>query len=154
MRRIVITVAVVAALFSAFIWAAEQKYLPMPPSFLAETDPEAALRRYPLGVITKQAAFSHHGQATRTVTLPNGNEGWVYQVGEGRGLRTYTLVFNESGVVTDVLYNARDHYNGLTALQLQAQRGACARPGCRAPAIQKNTHRRTLAIGIESNDMA
>lgn len=138
MKRIVITVAVVAALFSAFVWAAEQKYLPMPPSFSAETDPEAALRKYPLGVITKQAAFSHHGQATRTVTLPNGNEGWVYQVGEGRGLRTYTLVFNESGVVTDVLYNARDHYNGLTALQLQAQAGQVLGPDVEPQPFKKH----------------
>lgn len=122
MTRTVIMMAIMmVALFSAFIWAAEQKYPPMPPDFSIKTDMEQALLKYPLGVITQEAAFSHHGQATRKVTLPNGNEGWVYQVGEGTGLRTYTLEFNEKGVVTDVLYNEKGRHNGLTALQLQAQ---------------------------------
>lgn len=93
----------------------------MPPSFSTKTVPEKALRQYPLGVITREAAFSHHGQATRKVTLPNGDEGRVYQVGEGAGLRTYTLEFNEKGVATDVLYNEKWRHNGLTALQVQAQ---------------------------------
>ena len=66
MKRTVITVAVmVTALFSVFTWAAEQKYPPMPPVFSTKTDREEALLKYPLGVITKDAAFSHHGQATR-----------------------------------------------------------------------------------------
>ncbi|MDE2089455.1 MAG: hypothetical protein KGJ12_05490 [Gammaproteobacteria bacterium] len=108
-------------LFSAVSFADESKYPPMPPDFSAKTDMQEALLKYPLGVINKEAAFSHHGQATRKVTLPNGNEGWVYQVGEGAGLRTYTLEFNEKGIVTDVLYNEQGRHNGLTALQLQAQ---------------------------------
>lgn len=122
MKRTMIIVAVMmVALFSAFTRAAEQKYPPMPPTFSTKTDMKEALLKYPLGVITKQAAFSHHGQATRKLTLPNGNEGWVYQVGEGYGLHTYTLEFNDKEIVTDVLYNGNGRHNGQTALQLQAQ---------------------------------
>lgn len=117
----IIMAVLMAALFSAFIEAAESKYPPMPPDFSIKTDTKEALLKYPLGVITQVAAFSHHGQATRKVTLPNGNEGWVYQVGEGYGLRTYTLEFNDKQVVIDVLYNENGRHNGLTALQLQAQ---------------------------------
>ena len=53
----------------------------MPPSFSEQNEPEMVLRAYPLGVTTKQAAFSHHGKALRTLILPNGKEGWVYEVG-------------------------------------------------------------------------
>jgi len=45
--------------------------VPMPPSFNGQSDPETVLRVYPLGVITKQAAFSHHGKATQTLILFN-----------------------------------------------------------------------------------
>lgn len=129
MKRVAITTVVLAlAMSGVFVNAAEQKYLPMPPVFSVAAAPEKTLREYPLGVVTKQAAFSHHGQATRTVKLPNGDEGWVYQVGEGTGLRTYTLVFDTAGVVTDVLYNERNWRNGLTALQLQAQTGRVLGP--------------------------
>ncbi len=118
--------------------AAEQKYLPMPPSFDARTDPEEALTKYPLGAITKQAAFSHHGKEHRTVTLPNGDEGKVYQVGSGMGLRTYTLVFNDKGVVTDVLYNEKGRHNGLTALQLQAQAARVLGPDVETQPFKKH----------------
>ena len=129
---------IAAALLSMFSSAADLKYPPMPPDFSTKTDREEALRQYPLGVITKQAAFSHHGQAIRTVTLPNGNEGWVYQVGEGSGLRTYTLAFNEKGIVTDVLYNEKGRHNGLTALQLQAQAKRILGPDAETPPFEKH----------------
>lgn len=120
-NRATMVIVMALSLFSLFSQAAEQKYPPMPPYFTTRADTEAVLLKYPLGVITKEAAFSHHGQPTRKVTLPNRNEGWVYQVGEGTGLRTYTLEFNGKGVVIDVLYNEQGRHNGLTALQLQAQ---------------------------------
>ncbi len=112
----------------------------MPPSFSEQKEPETMLRAYPLGVTTKQAAFSHHGKALRTLILPNGKEGWVYEVGgkqaqtyqhptrekhtvyeagPGNGVRTYTLVFDDKGVVIDVLYNEKGRHDGLTALQVQ-----------------------------------
>ncbi|MGA9165325.1 MAG: hypothetical protein WBZ31_12790 [Thiobacillus sp.] len=112
----------------------------MPPSFSEQNEPETVLRAYPLGVTTKQAAFSHHGKALRTLILPNGKEGWVYEVGgkqaqtyqhptrekhtvyeagPGNGVRTYTLVFDDKGVVIDVLYNEKGRHDGLTALQVQ-----------------------------------
>ena len=54
-------------------------YMPMPPSFSLEADRDDVLTEYPLGVITRMAAFSHHGQAHKNVRLPNGLEGWVYE---------------------------------------------------------------------------
>ena len=134
----IIAIATALSLFGAISLAAEQKYPPMPPSFSAKTDPEKALRQYPLGVITKEAAFSHHGQATRKVTLPNGDEGWVYQVGEATGLRTYTLEFNGKGVVADVLYNEKGRHNGLTALQLQAQAAKVLGPEAESQPFKKH----------------
>jgi hypothetical protein len=122
MKRTVIVMAVMLGmLLGVFAQAEERKYMPMPPAFSVQMDPEEALEKYPLGVITKQAAFSHHGQATRAVKLPNGNEGWVYQFGEESGLRTYTLEFDGEEQVIDVLYNERGRHNGMTALQVQAQ---------------------------------
>ena len=125
--------------------------LSMPPVFTVQSDPETVLRAYPLGIITKQAAFSHHGKAIRTVILPNGKEGWVYEVGikdartyehptkqkhtvyetePGNGVRTYTLEFDSKGVVIDVLYNEQGRHDGLTALQVQRKvRGEGARKG-------------------------
>ncbi len=114
--------------------------LPMPPSFTDAVAPDTVLRAYPLGNITKQAAFSHHGKAIRTLSLPNGKEGWVYEVGgkqartyqhptkekqtvyetgPGNGVRTFTLEFDDKGVVIDVLYNEQGRHDGLTALQEQ-----------------------------------
>lgn len=99
--------------------AAQTKQLPMPPHLSAEADPRTVLKDYPLGVIDRQAAFVHHGKAHHTVRLPNGQEGWVYAVGEERGLRTYTLAFDDKGVVTDVLYQEVGRHSGLTAVQAQ-----------------------------------
>jgi hypothetical protein len=123
----------------------------MPPSFSEQNEPETVLRAYPLGVTTKQAAFSHHGKALRTLILPNGKEGWVYEVGgkqaqtyqhptgekhivyeagPGNGVRTYTLVFDDKGVVIDVLYNEQGRHDGVTALQVQRKvRGDGTRKG-------------------------
>lgn len=123
----------------------------MPPSFSEQNEPEMVLRAYPLGVTTKQAAFSHHGKALRTLILPNGKEGWVYEVGgkqaqtyqhstrgkhtvyeagPGNGVRTYTLVFDDKAVVIDVLYNEQGRHDGLTALQVQRKvRGDGTRKG-------------------------
>lgn len=114
--------------------------LPMPPNFSGQLEPEEALRAYPLGVINKQAAFSHHGKALRILILPNGKEGWLYEVGvkqariyqqASRGKQTvyeagpdnrastYTLVFDNKDMVIDVLYNENGRHDGLTALQEQ-----------------------------------
>jgi len=123
----------------------------MPPSFSDQNEPETVLRAYPLGITTKQAAFSHHGKALRTLVLPNGKEGWVYEVGgkqaqtyqhptmekhtvyeagPGNNVRTYTLVFDDQGVVIDVLYNEKGRHDGLTALQVQRKvRGEGIRKG-------------------------
>ena len=114
--------------------------LSMPPNFSGQLAPEVALRAYPLGVINKQAAFSHHGKALRTLILPNGKEGWLYEVGVKQArtyhqpssgkqtvyeagpdnrASTYTLVFDNKDMVVDVLYNENGRHDGLTALQEQ-----------------------------------
>jgi len=134
----IVAIVMLVSLFSIFTHAAEQKYLPTPPTFSTETDMKEALLKYPLGVINKEVAFGHHGQATRKIRLPNGDEGWVYQVGEGFGLRTYTLEFNDKGVVSDVLYNENGRHNGLTALQLQAQAKKVLGPDAETPPPPKH----------------
>lgn len=120
--------------------------LPMPPAFKPDTPVEQTLRSYPLGVIGKQAAFSHHGKAHREIKLPNGLTGWVYDVGglpqatpyvsptgkkqsvmETEAVHqasSYTLVFDNRGVVVDVLYNENGRHDGLAALALQHRKGA------------------------------
>ena len=136
---------ILATLLSALASLAQSANLPMPPKFMHEADIEQTLRAYPLGVITKQAAFSHHGKAHRETRLPSGQDGWTYDVGglpkavpyvspaggtqtvretEMRhGTRSYTLVFDNRGVVVDVLYNEDGRHDGLTALSLQHMKG-------------------------------
>lgn len=142
-------IAVILALAWASGYGQSQKPLPMPPDFTIDASPRAILEKYPLGVIPKQAAFVHHGKAVKTVTLPNGHEGWVYEVGgqrekaytdptgekrtvreseRGFGWRTYTLVFDEKGVVVDVLYNEEGRHDGLSALQVQRKREGRDKP--------------------------
>ena len=133
--------AAAAACWATTAIAADK--LPVPPRFTAETERMEVLETYPLGVITQQAAFSHHGKADFEVELPNGLEGWVYEVGRtkekaayrqpggeertvtetrhDRGTRLYTLVFGPGGKVIDVLYNEHGRHDGLTALQVQQE---------------------------------
>ena len=57
MKRTVIMLAVIfGMMLGVFAQAEEQKYMPMPPAFSAQADPQTTLLEYPLGVITKQAA--------------------------------------------------------------------------------------------------
>ncbi len=115
--------------------------LAVPPAFSAKTEPEIALCDYPLGVITKQVAFSRHGSPHKIVTLANGKEGWVYEIphererkvtraiGSSRGrdgvrqrvMHTYTLVFDD-GVVIDVIYKDDGPGTGVTATEMQAHK--------------------------------
>ncbi|NIR59490.1 MAG: hypothetical protein GWO02_08185 [Gammaproteobacteria bacterium] len=114
---------------------------PVPPAFTTDADRVEVLRSYPLGVLDRQAVFSHHGKAHRQVELPNGQQGWVYLVGQARtratyewpsgqaqtvtqtragaGVRAYTLIFDDGGTVIDVLYNESGRHDGLSALALQ-----------------------------------
>lgn len=123
--------------------AAAAGYKPIPPKFTLEASPEKVLKAYPLGSINKMAAFSHHGKALKTVTLVNGLTGWVYEVHRGGNMetfekptgeevttmdtydhppaRTYTLVFDESGEVVDVLYRDIQHGNTDSALLVQRE---------------------------------
>ena len=103
---------------------ADQKLMQMPPHLNLKAKPKEVLGKYPIGKTTKQAAFSHHGGADRKIMLPNQMEGWVYNVGEKEWHRTYTLVINKAGVITDVLYydHTRNADHGLTAMQLQSKK--------------------------------
>lgn len=45
-------------------------------------------------------------------------------------MRTYTLVFDDKGVVIDVIYNEKGRHDGLTVLQVQRKvRGDGTRKG-------------------------
>lgn len=133
--------------FSALLWtvvsAAEPGSLPKPPMFKVNTNPESALDNYPLGVITRQVAFSYHGGPDKKILLANGKQGWVYMLGHTqdwktyqlpngdvktvqetaweRGVRSFTLVFDER-VVIDVIYKDDGSGIGVTAMELQHPR--------------------------------
>ena len=113
----------------------------MPPHFSGGADPAGALGGYPLGEIDRQAAFSHHGKASRKVSLPNGLTGWVYDVDPdldqltfthptgsseevrvpelGTARASYTLVFDTRDLIVDVLYAEAGGANRMSALQVQ-----------------------------------
>ncbi|MEW6330284.1 MAG: hypothetical protein AB1560_02385 [Pseudomonadota bacterium] len=104
--------------------------LAVPPAFSAKTEPEIALCDYPLGVITKQVAFSRHGAPHKIVTLANSKEGWVYEIPHARGRNTYTLEFDD-GVVIDVIYEDDDGLGtgtGVTATEMQAHKAQPVAP--------------------------
>ncbi len=102
------------------IGLAGQPQKPMPPKFSLDTDPGEVLHNYPLGVISEQDAFAHHGGAVRKVTLPNGNPGWLYTAGEEAGVPSiYILQFSSDGVVIDVLHKDHRYKIGHSALQYQ-----------------------------------
>jgi len=125
--------------------AANPGYLPKPPLFNANSDPEQVLQIYPLGLITVQAALARHGQPDKKVRLANGTKGWVYAVGYmknhkeyrlpsgetknvmetdwGLGVRNFVLVFGDKDrVVIDVIYKDDGNDIGVTAMELQYPR--------------------------------
>ncbi len=136
MKHLLLTAVLVAS-----TGAATAEYLPLPPRFTVGADAETVLRTYPLGVITKLAAHSFHGHPDHKLTLPNGQEGWVYEVYGDRHTQTYiqpdgtkrsvneiedpsprweyTLVFDSNEKVVDVLYDSKHPRLGLSALQVQ-----------------------------------
>lgn len=120
---------VVLALLSPAL-PAQPASTPMPPAFSLEAGPEEILARYPLGIISKNAAFAHHGKAHREFVLPNGRPAWLYDVGQREWHRTYTLVFGKDDKVIDVLYYDHGRFSryGLTALQVQNDQSRSARP--------------------------
>lgn len=133
--------------------------LPMPPRFTPEGDPEQVLGSYPLGFITELAAHSHHGHPDHKIDLPNGLEGWVYEVygdkkattyvqpgGAERIVReidpesphwAYTLVFGQTGKVVDVLYDGKHPRLGLSALQVQRRGHPVAQ---KLPGVEHGPH--------------
>lgn len=127
---------VLAVLYLGSLWADGMK---MPMRFKYDANPGEILKTYPLGSLNKLAVLSHHGKADKEVRLPNGREGWVYDMSIHRVPRTYitpdgekqvvnereksgvqqvyTLVFGDDGYVIDVLY--QDKSSGMSALQIQ-----------------------------------
>ena len=129
------------------LWAtagvADPGNVPKLPVFDTDTDPEQVLQDYPLGVITLQAAYAHHGEPDKQMLLANGKEGWVYTVGYAEkrmtsrtpsgevrtsdvtdwalGVRNFTLVFDDR-VVIDVIYKDDGTGIGVTAMELQYPR--------------------------------
>jgi len=64
--------------FCALLWVtasgADSIFLPEPPAFKLNTDPEVVLQDYPLGTIPRQAAFAHHGGPDKKISLANSKE--------------------------------------------------------------------------------
>lgn len=79
-------------------------------------------------LLARVRTLLRRGKPASTAILPNGLEAWKYEVGEGFGLRTYTLIFDQRGVVVDVLFNENGRHDGLSALQIQRQRKGADKP--------------------------
>lgn len=79
----------------------------------------SGLKTFPLDSATKADVLAANGPPVRMMTLPNNNEAWIYEYGEGFGLKTYTVEFEKDGRVIDILYNDRGPMNGTTARKLQ-----------------------------------
>lgn len=142
-----------------WIATATGQNLPMPPRFTAAEAPEQVLENYPLGVVTKLAAYSHHGHPDHKITLPNHRKGWTYEVfggnrsksyvqpgGTERTVRdtdysaprsSYTLVFGADGTVIDVLYDDLHAEFDLSALQVQRRADPAAN---KLPDIEHGRH--------------
>lgn len=110
-------------LISANASSEETQHLPMPPKFNLDSAPEKLLENYPLGMVNKVAAFSHHGASTKEITFPNGRTGWVYDIGRIETHRIYILVFDTNDYVSDVLYYDHGKYDkfGISALLIQTK---------------------------------
>jgi hypothetical protein len=84
------------------------------------TMPPKYLSSFPLGTLSESDMLSKVGPPDRTLEI-DGKKVFVYQLGQGYGLRTFTYTF-DGGVVVDVLYNDSGPYNGMTAKQKQADK--------------------------------
>jgi len=83
------------------------------------TSPPGYLESFPLGSVTETEMISKSGPPDRTIDI-GGKKAFVYQMGEGLGVRTYTYIF-ERDVIADVLYNDNGPYNGSTAKKAQSK---------------------------------
>ena len=128
-------------MFLAWTAIAGADNLPMPPGFSLDQKPQDVLSNYPLGVISSMAAYAHHGHPDQELILPNGLNGWIYELRSKQPATTYvqpdgtalnvqdgsavapsvryTLVFGVDDKVIDVLYDDRHRQFGSNALQMQ-----------------------------------
>jgi len=114
------TFSVISILLLSFAPVSGNAAKQMPPGFSFENDPSDVLSKYPLGTITKEDAFAHHGGPIRKEVLPNGNQGWIYKSGEDAGVPSiYVLQFSRDGIVIDVLHKDYRYKIGHSALQYQ-----------------------------------
>lgn len=126
--------ALIIFVFGTTIAFAGKAKPPMPPTLSYATNPVEILRNYPLGVITNQDAFAHHGGPVRKLTLPNGLQGWLYKTGEKVGVPgIYMLQFSNEGVVIDVLHKDHRYKIGHSALQYQILQEMEAEPRTLGP---------------------
>ena len=77
------------------------------------TAPPSYLDSFPLGTVSESEMISKVGPPDKIMEI-GGKKAFVYQLGEGYGIRTFTYTFDR-GVVIDVLYNDSGPYNGITA---------------------------------------
>lgn len=108
----------------------------MPMHFKQDVNPEEVLETYPLGMITEEIAFSHHGKHDREILMPNGLKGWVYDLSyyiepkeylssgvkkmipekkKSSSIEAYILVFGSNNTVIDVVFV--HNKNVMTAIQ-------------------------------------
>jgi len=112
--------AVICLLLLFFAPVSGNAAKPMPPGFSFENDPSEVLAEYPLGAITEQEAFAHHGGPIRKEVLPNGNQAWIYKSGEDAGVPSiYVLQFSHDGIAIDVLHKDLHFKLGHSALLYQ-----------------------------------
>jgi hypothetical protein len=83
------------------------------------TAPPSYLDSFPLGTVNESEMISKVGPPDKTIEI-GGKKAFVYQLGEGYGVRTFTYTF-DGGVVVDVLYNDSGPYNGITAKSRQGK---------------------------------
>lgn len=83
------------------------------------TNPKTYLKEFPIG-IDQAEIYNQLGVPVNTMRMGE-KEIWVYQVGEGYGLRKFSFeILN--GKVIDVRYNDQGPWNGKTAKELQADK--------------------------------
>lgn len=83
------------------------------------TAPPSYLASFPLGTVTEAEMIAKIGPPDKTIEVA-GKKAFVYQLGKGYGIRTFTYTF-DGGVVVDVLYNDSGPYNGSTAKAAQGK---------------------------------
>jgi hypothetical protein len=71
----------------------------------ADAQARTVLENEPIENLDRQGVFAKYGEPAAVIRMPDGRTGWLYRRGhyKMRGLR-YVVVFDDSGVMVDLLY--------------------------------------------------